>query len=187
MYSRGSKITYRNVQILFNFNRPTALKLPCSKYWTMSTPRQTVNALQCLVALDLPAAFDTLDHATNIDRLRHTLGIESSAIDWLTSYLTNRSQFVKFGDVLSPPTHCSIGVPQRSVLGPILFSLFISPVAGVISNFGVSFHQFADDTQLYIGVDLKSIVESLDILDKCSRAVLDWFTNNGLALNPLKS
>ena len=104
----------------------------------------------------------TLDHATIIDRLRHTFGIESSAIDWLTSYLTNRSQFVKFGDVLSPPTHCSIGVPQGSVLGPILFSLFISPVAGVISNFGVSFHQFADDTQLYIGIDPKSIVESLD-------------------------
>ena len=71
----------------------------------------------CLVALDLSAAFDTLDHATIIDRLRHTFGIESSAIDWLTSYLTNRSQFVNYGNVLSPPTHCSIGVPQGSVLG----------------------------------------------------------------------
>ena len=79
------------------------------------------------------------------------------------------------------------GFPQGSVLLPILFSLFISPVAGVISNSSVSFHQFADDTQLYIGVDPKSIVESLDILDKCSRAVLDWFTNNGLTLNPSKS
>ena len=158
------------------------LKILNDVYTTADGQRST-----CLVALDLSAAFDTLDHATIIDRLRHTFGIESAAIDWLTSYLTNRSQFVKFGDVLSPPTHCSIGVPQGSVLGPILFSLFISPVAGVISNFGVSFHQFADDTQLYIGIDPKSIVESLDILDKCSRAVLDWFTNNGLALNPSKS
>ena len=124
------------------------LKILNDVYTTADGQRST-----CLVALDLSAAFDTLDHATIIDRLRHTFGIESSAIDWLTSYLTNRSQFVKFGDVLSPPTHCSIGVPQGSVLGPILFSLFISPVAGVISNFGVSFHQFADDTQLYIGID----------------------------------
>ena len=158
------------------------LKILNDVYTTADGQRST-----CLVALDLSAAFDTLDHATIIDRLRHTFGIESSAIDWLTSYLTNRSQFVMFGDVLSPPTNCSIGVPQGSVLGPILFSLFISPVAGVISNFGISFHQFADDTQLYIGVDPKSIVESLDILDKCSRAVLDWFTNNGLVLNPSKS
>ena len=135
----------------------------------------------CLVALDLSAAFDTLDHDTITDRLRHTFGIESSAIDWITSYLTNRSQFVKFGDIMSPPTNCSIGVPQGSVLGPILFSLFISPLAGVISNFGVFFHQFADDTQLCIGLD------PLDILGKCSLAVLGWFTNNGLALNPSKS
>ena len=121
------------------------LKILNDVYTTADGQRST-----CLVALDLSAAFDTLDHATIIDRLRHTFGIESSAIDWLTAYLTNRSQFVKFGDVLSPPTHCSIGVPQGSVLGPILFSLFISLVAGVISNFGVSFHQFADDTQLYV-------------------------------------
>ena len=158
------------------------LKILNDVYTTADGQRST-----CLVALDLSAAFDTLDHATITDRLRHTFGIESSAIDWLTSYLTNRSQFVKLGDVLSPPTHCNIGVPQGSVLGPILFSLFISPVAGVISNFGVSFHQFADDTQLSIGIDPKSIVESLDILDKCSRVVLDWFTNNGLALYSSKS
>ena len=80
-----------------------------------------------------------MDHATNIDRLRHTFGIESSAIGWHTSYLTNRSKFMEFGDVLSQPTNCRIGVPLGSVLGPILFSLFVSTVADVISNFASPF------------------------------------------------
>ena len=166
----------------FHSTETAMLKILNDVYITADGKKST-----CLVALDLSAAFDTLDHTTLLDRLRVTFGINSSAINWLSSYLANRTQFINFDNIHSSPTKCDIGVPQGSVLGPVLFSLFVSPVAGVISKFGISFHQFADDTQLYIGVDPKSTIASLDILDRCSRAVHDWFTSNGLAINPSKS
>ena len=82
---------------------------------------------------------------------------------------------------------CTRGVPQGSVLGPLLFTLFVAPVAGVITPFGVSFHQFSDDTQLYIKIDPADTNYSLNTLDRCSCAVHDWFTHNGLSLNPAKT
>ena len=64
---------------------------------------------------------------------------------------------------------------------------FVAPIADLISSHGLSFHQFADDTQLYVSVIPKSPQASLDILDKCSCPLLVWFSDNGLALNPTKS
>jgi hypothetical protein len=141
----------------------------------------------CLAALDLSAAFDTLEHSTLIDRLQLSFGLDGTTLAWIRSYLTGRSQTVKFDGVCSPSRECSLGVPQGSVLGPMLFTLFIAPVAHVIGLHGVSFHQFADDTQLFISLDPKSPDTSLDALDRCSEDVLEWFTHNGLSLNPTKT
>ena len=117
-----------------------------------------------LTALDMSAAFDTLDHATLLHRLEHTFGLSGFVISWIRSYLTDRSSFVKIDSSSSSSTTISTGVPQGSVLGPLLFVLFISPVANVInpdlsetSNL-VSFHQYADDTQLYIGTNASTPV-----------------------------
>ena len=88
--------------------------------------------------------------------LQHTFGLSGCAISWIRSYLTDRSFFVKIDSSSSPSTTIHTGVPQGSVLGPLLFVLFISPIANVINsdqsnqNNTVSFHQYADDTQLYI-------------------------------------
>ena len=141
----------------------------------------------CLVALDLSAAFDTLDHVTLLDRLETSFGLTDSALEWIRSYLTERSQRVCTGGICSPYHACPHGVPQGSVLGPILFSLFVAPVAHVIRSFDLTFHQYADDTQLYISVDRRNVPVSLDSLDSCTGELEDWFTHNGLALNPSKS
>jgi hypothetical protein len=141
----------------------------------------------CLAALDLSAAFDTIEHRTLLDRLRVTFGIDGAALKWIQTYLSGRSQTVMFDGVHSPSSPCTLGVPQGSVLGPILFTLFITPVTNVITSHGVSFHQFADDTQLFISVDPKSPNISLDTLNICSQDVLNWFTHNGLSLNPSKT
>ena len=113
-----------------------------------------------LTALDMSAAFDTLDHTTLLRRLEYTFGLSGFVISWIRSYLTDRSSFVKIDSSSSACSTILTGVPQGSVLGPLLFVLFISPVANVINpdrsetcNL-VSFHQYADDTQLYIGIQM---------------------------------
>ena len=133
------------------------------------------------------AAFDTLDHVTLLERLEVSLGLTDSALEWLRSYMTDRSQRVCMNGIYSPYHTCPHGLPQGSVFEPILFSLFVVPVAHVIRSFDLTFHQYADDTQLYINVDRRNIATSLDSLERCTGELEDWFTHNGLALNPFKS
>ena len=73
------------------------------------------------------------------------------------------------------------------MLGPISFTLYVAPVANIISSFGVSHHQYADDSQLYIAVNRDNIQMELDLLRDCTAAVNDWFLLNGLSLNHDKS
>ena len=146
-----------------------------------------------LTALDMSAAFDTLDHITLLHRLQHTFGLSGYAISWIRSYLTDRSSFVKIDSSSSPSTTILTGVPQGSVLGPLLFVLFISPIANVINpdqsnqNNTVSFHQYADDTQLYIGTNSSTLTTQIASIESCTQRVHNWLLNNGLHLNPSKS
>ena len=136
-----------------------------------------------MILLDPSAAFDTLDISTLIRRLEHTFGIVRPALSWIKSYLMNRSQFVRVGANRSAEVFCEYGVSQGLVLGPLLFTLYIAPVANVITSHGVSHLQYADDTQLYIALDKD---ESIEILQKCADAVYSWFVQNGFTLNPEK-
>jgi hypothetical protein len=140
-----------------------------------------------LIGLDLSAAFDTIDHGILIQRLKSRFGISGVALEWIGTYLEGRSQFVRVGGESSPQTSCDIGVPQGSVLGPFLFSIYVSPVADIISSFGVQFHQYADDTQLYTAVKSEGDTSSIENLERCTKAVHDWFLYNGMLLNPDKS
>ena len=103
-----------------------------------------------LVLLDLSAAFDTIDHNILLQCLTSWFGFADSVLKWFSSYLVDRFQSVKVGDVLSDSSNLQFGVPQGSVLGPVLFSLYTTPLSKIISAYhGIKFHFYADDTQVY--------------------------------------
>jgi hypothetical protein len=138
-----------------------------------------------LVSLDLSSAFDCVLHPILLDRLSADFGVSGLPHCWLQSYLTSRSQFVAWEGVLSSPTSVSVGVPQGSVIGPLLFCVYISPVSRLFDSFGLVHHFYADDSTFFLTSD--PIASSLSLLENCSSALSSWFLFNGLLLNPSKS
>jgi len=85
-----------------------------------------------LVMLDLSAAFDTLDHDILISRLRCLFGFSDTVLKWFSTYLSGRTQSVIIGDTTSSPRSVDFGVPQGSILGPLLFSLYVAPLQDIL-------------------------------------------------------
>ncbi len=106
--------------------------------------------ISLLVLLDLSTAFDTIDHNILLNRLGNSVGISGSALAWFKSYLSDRHQFVAVNEEVSYRSQVQYGVPQGSVLGPLLFTLYMLPLGNIIKKHGVSFHSYADDIQSYI-------------------------------------
>ena len=103
-----------------------------------------------LVLLDISAAFDTIDHIIMLARLRDRLGITATCLAWFESYLVNRSQRIQMHGILSAKCPVLFGVPQDSVLGPLLFIYYTAPLGDIARRQGIHVHLYADDTQLYI-------------------------------------
>ena len=127
-----------------------------------------------LVLLDLSSAFDTIDHTLLLERLHHRYGMCGIVFKWFLSYLANRSQSVRIKDAASPDKSLLCGIPQGSVLGPVLFSLFFTPLEDVI---------------LVHRLDvMKNVLllcpSSNYVLNTC---ILIWCTSNGLACNSDKT
>jgi hypothetical protein len=102
-----------------------------------------------LVLLDPSAAFDTADHDILLRRLNTSYSINGTAIQWFRSYLTGRSQYVRRGSVKYSIIRLVCGVPQGSVLGPVLFVLYTADLIHLIERHSLHPHLFADDTQVY--------------------------------------
>jgi len=105
------------------------------------------------LALDISSAFDAVDHSTLTDRARTAFGIHDVALDWLRSFVTERTQQIAVGSEKSAVFPCASGVPQDSVSGPILFGMYVSSIGDVISQHNVQYHQYADDMQLYVSLN----------------------------------
>ena len=141
-----------------------------------------------LVLLDLSAAFDTIDHQVLLDRMENMVGVKGVALDWFSSYLSDRTQSVAINHVLSLVAILLLfGVPQGSVLGPLLFLIYMLPLGTIIRSYGFLLHIFADDTQIYLSIKPDNVLVSTSRLEDCLRDIHQWMSFNFLKLNSDKT
>ncbi len=140
-----------------------------------------------LVSLDLSSAFDLVDHEVLLERLRCSFGFTSSVFDWFHSFLTKRKRFFHFRDTSSSVSAVLSGVPQGSVLGPILFVLYTSDIINLVQGFHLSAHVFADDIQVYGSCPCDEASDLSLRMSSCLSALHAWLKSNKLHLNAQKS
>ena len=134
----------------------------------------------------MSSAFDTLDHNVLIHRLS-AIGIKGTALNWFTSYITNRSSSVRINTHSSPSRSITHGVPQGSDLVPLLFNIYLLPMFDIFTDYpDISFHTYADDLQLYLNCT-DSPTYAPERLSSCMKSIHQWLTSNSLKLNPTKT
>ncbi|KAI0238381.1 hypothetical protein LSAT2_010939 [Lamellibrachia satsuma] len=142
-----------------------------------------------LVLVDFSAAFDTINHDILIRRLRLRYGFVGKALDWIISYLQERTQRIVIGGQSSSTTTLTAGVPQGSVLGPLLFSLYVQPIGDIIRAHGLFFHHYADDLQIYSHFDLNpsALAAVVQQMEDCLDDIKQWMAWNSMCMNDGKT
>lgn len=163
----------------FLFRRSTCTQLlECTNDWSLSL---NVKKSTDVVYVDFSKAFDSVSHSKLHVKLE-AYGIEGKLLSWLSAYLDNRSQMVKVGNCFSSCSAVLSGVPQGSVLGPVLFLVFINDIVHMFGD-GVTVKLFADDVKIYVTIN--------DVNDKCKLqngldALLNWSVEWQLNVCPSK-
>ena len=102
-----------------------------------------------LLLIDLSAAFDTIDHDILLNTLSNTIDVKDRCLSWFAPYLQHREYTVLIAGKQSKPHKLTCGVPQGSALGPLLFTIYMTPLASLLKLHGMTYHLYADDTQLF--------------------------------------
>ena len=136
-----------------------------------------------LALLDFSSAFDTIDHPVLVHRLHTDFGFTDTVLQWFSSYLTDRTRYISLSNHCTAFAPVHSGVPQGSVLGPILFTMYIKPLSAIIDTHSIIHHSFADDLQLQISTPPDGISELLHSMQSCIIDVKTLATANMLKLN----
>lgn len=140
--------------------------------------------ITALVLLDFTRAFDTISHRALVDILKF-IGLSDSAVALLNSYLSGRAQVVRLCGMTSDPLEITSGVPQGSILGPLLFTIYTHQFPQCVQYCNI--HLYADDTQLYYSFDESDVAEAVDRINSDLQAIYDISIAHSLILNSNKS
>ena len=149
--------------------------------------------ISVLALLDFSSAFDTIDHTILVHRLHTDLGFTDlliygfTVLQWFSSYLTDRTHYLSLCNHCSDFAPVHSGVPQGSVLGPILFTMYIKPLSAIIDSHSIIHHSFADDLQLQMSAPPDRIFELHHSMQSYISDVKAWATANMLKLNDIKT
>jgi Reverse transcriptase (RNA-dependent DNA polymerase) len=165
-----------------HYSCETALvKLVNELLWAMEYQEVTA-----LMAIDLSAALDTVDHDILVSVLEAKFGIEGQALNWFDSYLRQRCYKVNVCQAYSEPKYLPFSVPQGSCAGPVLYILYASTMQEVIEK-NVDLHVYANDHALTIKfVPTKNENIAVSTLEKCSKEIMSWMDSNRLNMNTSK-
>ncbi|PIK49627.1 putative RNA-directed DNA polymerase from mobile element jockey-like, partial [Apostichopus japonicus] len=169
----------------FHSTETALIKVHNDILWAMERQGVTI-----LVLLDLSSAFDTIDHEVLIHRLEYLLGVHGIPLTWFKSYLSDRSHRVLVDGKFSSVQNLVYGVPQGSVLGPLLFAIYILPLGNLVREYGLDLHIYADDTQVYVSVcptSEEGVKQAVSKLEDCLSKVQAWMSTNFLKLNADKT
>ena len=137
-----------------------------------------------LVLLDMSKAFDSLNHNLLLGKLRK-LGLKASVISWFSSYLSSRYQRVRYEDSVSELLPVTNGVPQGSILGPMLFTIYINDLISVITHSQPA--AYVDDSQLHFKFSVSDSSSAMAAVNQDLRDISKWCAKNSLLINPEKT
>ena len=143
--------------------------------------------LTLLALFDVSAAFDTVDHDILLERLHISFGLSGTLLLWLRSFLSDRSFSVVHGPSRSLWVPAPYGLPQGSVLGPLLFIIYTSDLASLLASHAMQAHLYADDVQAYQHCRASDTVATVRSMYFAMEALGTWMSSNRLRLNSLKT
>ena len=143
--------------------------------------------ITAMLLLDLSSAFDTVNHTILLNTLR-SFGVRGQAYDWFKSYLSCHSQSVCVNNCKSNSMPLTHGVPQGSVGGPTLFSIYLIGLGHILRRHGIGYHIYADDIQLYVSFkpDQTNAANAVSRLENCLNEIHFWLNSHSLKLNSSK-